>query len=88
MFCDERGRRLTEESGWKEVVIRGLDTESCVLKTAVNAFELGYTPLVVEDLCASHAGREAHEAGIFVASRFIGKKQIIRTGQLRAGMSS
>jgi nicotinamidase-related amidase len=81
-FFDDAGRRLAAKRGWKEVLVCGIDTESCVLKTAVDAFELNYTPLILEDLCASHAGKESHEAGIYVASRFIGKKQIVRTADL------
>jgi nicotinamidase-related amidase len=54
----------------------GIDTESCVLKTAVDAFEAYIEPIVVHDACASHAGRAAHEAGLFVLSRFIGQNQI------------
>ena len=77
-FFDDTGREIARDRNWKEVLVCGIDTESCVLKTAVDAFELNYTPLILEDLCASHAGKEAHNAGIYVASRFIGPRQIIR----------
>ena len=54
----------------------GIDTECCVLKTGVDAFESDIEPIVVHDACASHAGQAAHEAGLFVLSRLIGKNQI------------
>lgn len=59
------------------VLVCGIATDSCVLKTAVDLFEQGYTPLVLEDLCASHAGREVHDSGLLLISRFIGRDQIV-----------
>lgn len=66
------------ERGIARLYCCGLDTESCVLKTAVDAFESDIEPMVVHDACASHAGQAAHEAGLFVLSRFIGQKQLRR----------
>jgi nicotinamidase-related amidase len=40
LFNDE-GAELFSRHGWKHIVVVGLDTDSCVLKTAVDAFELG-----------------------------------------------
>lgn len=57
-------------------------TESCVCKIAVDAFERDLTPWVVTDACASHAGQEAHDAGLLVTSRFIGHKQLITSHDL------
>jgi nicotinamidase-related amidase len=64
------------ERGIARLYCCGVDTESCVLKTAVDAFESDIEPMVVHDACASHAGQAAHEAGLFVLSRFIGQNQI------------
>jgi nicotinamidase-related amidase len=64
------------ERGIARLYCCGVATESCVLKTAVDAFESDIEPIVVHDACASHAGQQAHEAGLFVLSRFIGKNQI------------
>ncbi|MFI6153741.1 hypothetical protein ACIBCA_13695 [Kitasatospora sp. NPDC051170] len=55
-------------------------------------FERDLTPWLIEDASASHAGQEAHEAGLLVASRFIGRGQIITTADaarvgVRAGGS-
>jgi nicotinamidase-related amidase len=64
------------ERGITRLYCCGIDTECCVLKTAVDAFESDIEPVVIHDACASHAGQAAHEAGLFVLSRLIGKRQV------------
>ncbi|GGN24077.1 hydrolase [Lentzea pudingi] len=73
----EEGAATVAQHGWTDIVIVGIATESCVLKTACDAFERGLTPWVVKDAVYSHAGQEAHEAGLLVTSRFIGRRQLI-----------
>jgi nicotinamidase-related amidase len=65
------------ERGWTDLYVCGIDTDICVLKTAVDAFEYDLTPWILQDACASHAGPEAHTAG-----RFIGTNHIIQTTSL------
>lgn len=60
----------------RRLVLCGIATDGCVLKSAVDAFERGIEPVVVTDACASHAGREVHEAGLLLLGRFIGKGQL------------
>jgi nicotinamidase-related amidase len=76
---------LQKENRWDNVVLCGIDTDICVLKTAVDAFEMGLTPIVLADAIASHAGAEAHRAGLAVLTRFIGKRQITTTQALDLG---
>ncbi|GAB3855563.1 cysteine hydrolase [Micromonospora andamanensis] len=71
------GVALFKQRGWDEFYFCGIATESCVLKGAVDAFEQGHTPWLVADASTSHAGKEAHEAGLLVARRFIGPNQVI-----------
>jgi nicotinamidase-related amidase len=78
----QRGAEFVADGGWRDLVICGLATESCVCKTAVDAFELDLTPWVVTDACGSHAGTEAHQAGLLVTRRFIGAGQLIRVADL------
>lgn len=73
---------LVEANNWSTFILCGVATESCVMKTAVDAFEQRLTPLVVSDACASHAGEEVHRAGLMILGRFIGKDQLITTDQL------
>ncbi|WP_031074817.1 isochorismatase family cysteine hydrolase [Streptomyces sp. NRRL WC-3742] len=81
----EEGTELVRRHGWTDLYICGIATESCVLKTAVDAFERDLTPWLLEDATASQAGQEAHEAGLLVASRFIGRGQIITTADASPG---
>jgi nicotinamidase-related amidase len=81
LFTPE-GTHLVDERGWTDLYVCGIDTEICVLKTAVDAFERNLTPWILKDACASHAGPKAHTAGLFIAGRFIGANQIIHTTSL------
>jgi nicotinamidase-related amidase len=81
LFSNE-GSELVQRHGWTDLYICGIATESCVLKTAVDAFERDLTPWLLEDASASHAGSDVHDAGILVASRFIGIDQIIKTADV------
>jgi nicotinamidase-related amidase len=74
-------RRYADRQGWTDFYIAGIATESCVLKTAVDVFEAGFTPWLIEDASASHAGPDVHDAGLLVARRFIGAGQIITAAQ-------
>jgi nicotinamidase-related amidase len=87
LFSDE-GDALVRERGWTDLYICGAATESCVLKTAVDAFERDLTPWVIEDASASHSSQAAHDAGVFVTQRFIGEGQIIRAAQVPISASS
>ncbi len=78
----EQGMAVMEAGGWHDVVICGLTIESCVLKTAVDAFERGLTPWVVTDASGTHAGAAAEEAGHLVIRRFIGAGQLVTTTDL------
>ena len=70
-----------------DLVICGIATDACVLKTALDAFELGYTPWVVRDAVASNATRhraaEIHESALLHISRLVGAGQVIDSTQVR-----
>ena len=48
-----------------------------MLKSAVDLFEAGIEPVVLADHCASHGGRDCHEAGLKLLKRFIGEGQVV-----------
>lgn len=79
---------LLAKKGWQTLIICGVATESCVMKTAVDAFERGLKPIVISDACASHAGDAIHQAGLTILARFIGNKQIISTAELYDGAAA
>lgn len=66
------------------VVLCGVATDGCVLKTAVDAFERDVEPVVVADACASHAGQAIHDAALLLIPRFIGRKQVRTTDEVLA----
>jgi nicotinamidase-related amidase len=72
---------LVDGGGFREIAICGIATDSCVLKTAVDLFELGVRPVVLTDAVASHAGEDVHEAGLLLIGRFIGRDQLITTAE-------
>ncbi|MFD3653449.1 isochorismatase family cysteine hydrolase [Streptomyces sp. NPDC058620] len=79
---------LIRQAGWTDLAFCGIATESCVLKSAADAFERGYAPWIVHDACATDAGPDVHDAGLVVARRLIGTSQLVTTehvvGQLTA----
>ena len=66
----------------ERIVVCGIATDGCVLKTAVDAFERNIQPIVVTDACASHAGEDVHNAGLLLISRFVGKHQLVSVDQI------
>ncbi|MBA3414776.1 MAG: isochorismatase family protein, partial [Chloroflexia bacterium] len=76
---DDLAARLREESP-EEVVVVGIDTDMCVLKVAMDVFDLGITPVVLVDCCASTGGLQAHLAGLATLARNIGADQLRTTG--------
>jgi nicotinamidase-related amidase len=54
----------------------GIDTDMCVLKVAMDLFDMGIEPVILVDCCASTAGLQAHLAGLAILSRNIGPHQL------------
>lgn len=76
---DELARFLTAHQ-IRRVAIAGIDTDMCVLKCAMDIFDLSIAPIVLTDCCASTAGLQAHFAGLAILSRNIGPQQLRATG--------
>jgi nicotinamidase-related amidase len=79
---------LVENKRWQRLLICGVATDGCVLKTAVDAFERGMVPIVVADACASHAGAQVHDAGLLLIGRFIGRSQVMSTDAVVSSLGS
>ncbi|MDZ8221743.1 isochorismatase family cysteine hydrolase [Nostoc sp. ChiVER01] len=71
-----------------KIYLCGVETDSCILKTAIDSFERGIEPVIIEDACFSDGGQQAHDAGIFLLKRNIGKNQIIMTDEILEKISS
>lgn len=76
---DELVERL-HHHGVERVTIVGIDTDMCVLKVALDCFDMNIEPIVLVDCCASTAGLQAHLAGLAVLSRNIGPEQLHDAG--------
>lgn len=60
-----------------EIYLCGINTDCCVLKTALDLFELGYNVYVLENLCGSTYGMERHNQAIDILKRNIGENYVI-----------
>lgn len=54
----------------------GLDTDACVLKSTLDAFEQGFKITVLRDLCESSGGASCHSMGIQLLERLIGRNNV------------
>jgi len=79
------GMALLTGLGITDVMVCGIDTDGCVLKTVLDAFESGFTPWVLADACASsttrHPAQQVHDSALLLMSRLIGAGQIIDTAR-------
>jgi nicotinamidase-related amidase len=76
---DELADYLSEQR-IERVFIVGIDTDMCVLKIAMDLFDIGVEPFVFTDCCASTAGLQAHLAGLAVLSRNLGAQRLREAG--------
>jgi nicotinamidase-related amidase len=64
----------------RQMYVCGIDTDMCVLKIAMDLFDMNIEPIVLTDCCASTAGLQAHLAGLAVLSRNIGANRLQEAG--------
>lgn len=71
-----------KEHGITELFLCGIDTDQCVLATAIDVFSAGIRPVVITDCCASSAGTAFHDAALMLLERLIGKEQLVTSANL------
>nr|WP_107052171.1 isochorismatase family cysteine hydrolase [Streptomyces flavovirens] len=71
------GTQLIHESGWRDLLLCGIDTDACVYDSATAAYQRGYRPWIVTDACASSGGSQYHEAALLLAARNLGVNQLV-----------
>lgn len=76
---DTLGEHLLEV-GYDRVDLVGIDTDMCVLKVAMDLFDLNIEPVIYTDCCASTAGLQAHLAGLAVLARNVGADRLRDAG--------
>lgn len=88
----DEGLALLTELDVTELVICGIATDACVLKTALDAFEQGYVPWVVRDAVASnatrHSAQEIHDSALLHISRLVGAGQLLTTSDVHAAIEN
>ncbi len=55
----------------QDLDIIGLDTDACIIATAMDALHLNMKPHIIPELCASTAGIKAHRQGLEILSRHV-----------------
>ena len=65
-----------EMKDFDEIHLCGLDTDACILKTALDIFEHNVRPVVLSRLCSSSGGRQLHQTALEILKRNIGKEQV------------
>lgn len=65
-----------EKNNIKTIYLCGIDTDACVLKTAIDLFENNYDVKVIEDCSMSHSGIEYHNFAIKMLKKLIGCQNI------------
>lgn len=74
--CTAEVVRILRERQITQAYVCGIDTDCCVLKTAMDLFELNIRPVVLTGYCASNGGAASHQAAIKVLERTIGLPQL------------
>ena len=75
--CNQETLNFLKKRNICKVFICGIDTERCVLKTAIDFFENNILPYVLTYYSASNGGDNYHQAAILVLSQLIGISNII-----------
>jgi len=65
-------RQLLETLGAKNVVLMGINTNTCVLNTSFTAFNYDYRVVVLSDCVASMYGDDLHALGLQNVARCLG----------------
>lgn len=76
------------ELGVTEVHLCGADTDQCVLATALAAFDQGFEPAALVDLCHATSGRACHDAGILALRRALGPDRVVSSVEAMARHAS
>lgn len=75
---NEEFREYIKDNNIDTIYLCGIDTDACVLKTALDLFENNYNVKVIEDCSMSHSGYKMHESAIDILKKNIGSNNIIK----------
>lgn len=74
---NEELKQYIKDNNINDIYLCGIDTECCILKTALDLFEKEFNVYVLKDFCACTHGKERHNNAIEILKRTIGSKHII-----------
>ena len=66
VFKAQGFEKFLKKNDIEELYICGIDINACVLASALEAFDLGYTPHVLKELSASHSKKELDDAALAI----------------------
>lgn len=69
--------KFVKENNITNIYLCGIDIECCVLKTAIDLFELGYNVYVLKDYCTCTHGIIRKNNALKIIKRCIGKDNVI-----------
>ncbi len=69
--------KLLEKNEVKEVYLAGIGTDTGVMATALQLFDMGVKPKVLSDLCMSLAGEEMNQCALGILRNAIGEVNIL-----------
>lgn len=70
-------KKYIEDNKIDNIYLCGIDTECCILKTALDLFEDKYNVYVLKNYCACTHGELRHNNAIEILKRNIGEKYVI-----------
>lgn len=70
-------KKYFEDNKIDNIYLCGIDTECCILKTALDLFEDKYNVYVLKNYCACTHGELRHNNAIEILKRNIGEKYVI-----------
>ena len=68
-----------KQAGATEIVMFGLDSDACVLKTSLDVFDAGLRPIVLRDLCENSGGTVRNVQGLALLNVLIGAAQMMQS---------
>ena len=77
MFKEDKILRFLENNKIEDICLCGMNTEQCILINAIDAFDHGYRPIVITNLCRSSKSEVQHTLAIENLKDMIGEDQVI-----------
>jgi nicotinamidase-related amidase len=74
---NEETIKFLKEKNISNAFVCGIDTECCVLATALDLFQINIHSVVLAHYSASKAGEQVHQAALTVLKRLLGSPNII-----------